>query len=150
MKAFNFRLAPILTMREGKRESALGAYAQSIQECNVIEKEVTELKNDLLTLQDDIAAQRKKSFLPHAELPNQSSILNFKNQISTKEHRLRKAREDKSLKRNQFLEADNALKSVIRLKEKQQSAHLENQLSKEERELNDIINSRFNFNSNLK
>ena len=101
MKAFNFRLAPILTMREGKRESALGAYAHSIQKCNVIEKEITELKNDLLTLQDDIAAQRKKFF--YLTLIAQSELyLNFKNQISTKEQGLRKAREDKSLKEINF------------------------------------------------
>ena len=44
MKAFTFRLEPILTMREGIRKSALGAYAHSIQKCNALEKEISNLK----------------------------------------------------------------------------------------------------------
>ena len=44
MKAFTFRLEPILTMREGIRKSALGAYAHSIQKCNALEKEISNFK----------------------------------------------------------------------------------------------------------
>jgi flagellar biosynthesis chaperone FliJ len=74
----------------------------------------------------------------------------MEDQINSKCQNLQKAKDDEILKRKQFLEADNSLKSVVRLKEKQQIAHIEDQLSKEELEMEDIINSRFNFNSNLK
>ena len=150
MKAFTFRLEPILTMREGIRKSALGAYAHSIQKCNALEKEISNLKKDLLFLQNDISKQRAKLFSPSIDLPNQASVLSLEDQINSKCQNLQKAKDDENLKRKQFLEADNSLKSVVRLKEKQQTAHIEDQLSKEDLEMEEIINSRFNFNSNLK
>ena len=92
----------------------------------------------------------KKSFSPSTDVPNQAAIVNLKKKIDSTNHSIEEAKANENKLRLKFLDADNALKSVSRLKEKQESAHIEEQTSREELALEDVINSRFNFNSNTR
>ena len=47
MKAFSFRLEPILHLREGARKSALTIYAKSIRESQKLENELFTLEQSL-------------------------------------------------------------------------------------------------------
>ena len=150
MKAFSFRLEPILHLREGARKNALASYAKSLIASKELEKKLDSLKQSLGNLQKDISIQRQKSFSPSTDVPNQAAIVNLKKKIDTTNQSFEKAKANENKLRLKFLDADNALKSVSRLKEKQQSAHIEEQISREELALEDVINSRFNFNSNTR
>ena len=62
MKAFSFRLEPILHLREGARKSALTIYAKSIRESQKLENELFTLEQSLEDMKKVISAQRKRKF----------------------------------------------------------------------------------------
>ena len=66
-----------------------------------------------------------------------------KQQILNFHGKLEDAKKIELSKKKIFLAADGSLQSIQRLKDKQSTAHLSSQLKKEERELEDIISSRF-------
>ena len=150
MKAFSFRLEPILLLREGARKNALASYARSIIASKELEKKLDSLNKSLGDLQKDISKQRQKVFSPSTDVPNQAAIVNLNKKIDSTNKSFEEAKANENKLRLKFLDADNALKSVSRLKEKQESAHIEEQTSREELALEDVINSRFNFNSNTR
>jgi flagellar export protein FliJ len=146
MKAFSFRLEPILHLREGARKSALTIYAKSIRESQKLENELFTLEQSLEDMKKVISAQRKRKFQPSSEIPHQASMSNLKDEINSKQKELQHSRHVENQKRDDFISSDNALKSVSRLKQKQQTVHMSDQIRKEELELEDIISSRYTFN----
>lgn len=143
MKAFSFRLESLLQLRESSREKALIGYAKSINARQKIEVELNALNEVLTKLHEDITLQRTSSLEGFTDQSFQNSIDSTKRQILNLHGKLEDAKKIELSKKKIFLAADGSLHSILRLKDKQSTAHLSSELKKEERELDDIISSRF-------
>ena len=143
MKAFSFRLESLLHLRESAREKALVGYAKSIQNRQKIESELKNLEDSLAKLHRDITSRRSSSLEASADQSFQKAVLSLKQNIVDCHAKLEDLKQIELSKKNIFLSADGSLKSIVRLKEKQNLNHISSQLKKEERELDDIISSRF-------
>ena len=143
MKAFSFRLESLLQLREASREKALVGYAKSIKARQKIEVELNDLNEVLTKLHKDITLQRTSSLEGFTDQSFQNSMDSTKQQILNFHGKLEDAKKIELSKKKIFLAADGSLQSILRLKDKQSTAHLSSQLKKEERELDDIISSRF-------
>ncbi len=143
MKAFSFRLESLLQLRESSREKALISYAKSINARQKIEVELHNLNDVLTKLHKDITMQRTSSLEGFTDQSFQNSMDSTKQQILNFHGKLEDAKKIELSKKKIFLAADGSLQSILRLKDKQSIAHLSTQLKKEERELDDIISSRF-------
>ena len=91
----------------------------------------------------DITMQRTSSLEGFTDQSFQNSMDSTKEQILNFHGKLEDAKKIELSKKKIFLAADGSLQSILRLKDKQSSVHLSTQLKKEERELDDIISSRF-------
>ena len=143
MKAFSFRLESLLQLRESSREKALIGYAQSINARQKIEVELNALNEVLTKLHKDITLQRTSSLEGFTDQSFQNSMDSTKQQILNFHGKLEDAKKIELSKKKIFLAADGSLHSILRLKDKQSTSHLSSELKKEERELDDIISSRF-------
>ena len=143
MKAFSFRLESLLHLRESAREKALVGYAKSIQNRQKIESELKHLETSLEKLHRDITSRRSSSLEASADQSFQKAVLSLKQNIVDCHAKLEDFKQIELSKKNIFLSTDSSLKSIARLKEKQNHNHISSQLKKEERELDDIISSRF-------
>lgn len=143
MKAFSFRLESLLQLREDSREKALIGYAKSINARQKIEVELNALNEMLTKLHKDITLQRTSSLEGFTDQSFQNSMDSTKQQILNFHGKLEDAKKIELSKKKIFLAADGSFQSILRLKDKQSIAHISSQLKKEERELDDIISSRF-------
>ena len=86
---------------------------------------------------------------PSKEQSFQKALYSIYIEILDFHKKLEDANKVECSKKGIFLKADSAHKSILRLKDKQNESHVRNQLKKEERELDDIINSRYQFQGNF-
>ena len=149
MKAFTFRLESLLHLRQSAREKALVSYASSIRDREEVEGKLMKLKSSELKINQEISSSRSCHLNQAKEQSFQNALITVKNSILDFHKKLEDAKRVEIAKKSIFLKADSSHKSILRLKDKQNESHVRNQLKKEERELDDIINSRYQFQSNF-
>lgn len=149
MKAFTFRLESLLHLRESAREKALVGYASSIRDRELVEEKLMKLRLSESKINQEISSLRAKHLNPSKEQSFQKALYSIKNEILDFHKKLEDAKKVECSKKGIFLKADSSHKSILRLKDKQNESHVRNQLKKEERELDDIINSRYQFQGNF-
>jgi flagellar export protein FliJ len=143
MRAFNFRLATLLRLREASREKSLLDYAKSIHERQQTEDRLKRASKYVETLEFKLSEKQKLSFnanelealiggLDHAR----SVVTNLSTELSRK-----KTLEES--RRKLFVKKDSESKSLGRLKDRQMNEHIQMEAKKEELELDDVIGARY-------
>lgn len=143
MRAFNFRLATLLRLREASREKSLLDYAKSIHERQQTEDRLKRASEYVETLEFKLSEKQKLSFnanelealiggLDHAR----SIVTNLSTELSRK-----KTLEES--RRKLFVKKDSESKSLGRLKDRQMNEHIQMEAKKEELELDDVIGARY-------
>jgi flagellar export protein FliJ len=143
MRAFNFRLATLLRLREASREKSLLDYAKSIHERQQTEDRLKRASEYVETLEFKLSEKQKLSFnanelealiggLDHAR----SVVTNLSTELSRK-----KTLEES--RRKLFVKKDSESKSLGRLKDRQMNEHIQMEAKKEELELDDVIGARY-------
>ena len=143
MRAFNFRLATLLRLREASREKSLLDYAKSIHERQQTEDRLKRASKYVVTLEFKLSEKQKLSFnanelealiggLDHAR----SVVTNLSTELSRK-----KTLEES--RRKLFVKKDSESKSLGRLKDRQMNEHIQMEAKKEELELDDVIGARY-------
>jgi flagellar export protein FliJ len=143
MRAFNFRLATLLRLREASREKSLLDYAKSIHERQQTEDRLNRASEYVSKLEVKLNEMQKLSFnaseleamiggLDHARsvLRDLSIELSRKKTLEESRRRL-------------FVQKDSESKSLDRLKDRQMSDHVKLEAKKEEQELDDVIGARY-------
>ena len=143
MRAFNFRLATLLRLREASREKSLLDYAKSIHERQQTEDRLKRASKYVEILEFKLSEKQKLSFnanelealiggLDHAR----SVVTNLSTELSRK-----KTLEES--RRKLFVKKDSESKSLGRLKDRQMNEHIQMEAKKEELELDDVIGARY-------
>ena len=143
MRAFNFRLATLLRLREASREKSLLDYAKSIHERQQTEDRLNRASEYVSKLEFKLNEMQKLSFnaseleamiggLDHARsvLRDLSIELSRKKTLEESRRRL-------------FVQKDSESKSLDRLKDRQMNDHVKLEAKKEEQELDDVIGARY-------
>ncbi len=143
MRAFNFRLATLLRLREASREKSLLDYAKSIHERQQTEDRLNRASEYVSKLEVKLNEMQKLSFnaseleamiggLDHARsvLRDLSIELSRKKTLEESRRRL-------------FVQKDSESKSLDRLKDRQMNDHVKLEAKKEEQELDDVIGARY-------
>ena len=143
MRAFHFRLQALLNLREIAREEALTAYAKSIRRRELEEKELAACSDRLEKLRGEIAIRRSEGFTGAEQSAYLRAVSLAKERIQRQRGKLERARRSEEEARTGFLKADGDEKSLTRLKERREEEHFSTELKKEERELEDVISTRY-------
>ena len=146
MKAFGFRLETLLHLRELAKDRAIAEYGKAVSKREAAEKALAEAEVALQDLRKEIGQRRTVGFSGNEQEVFNRSLNLAKDRILNRNAKLEETGRIEVAKRDLYLEADSAYKSLLRLKEKKRDEHIERETKKEERELDDVIGSRFVFN----
>lgn len=143
MKAFRFRLEPVLVLRRQKEEASKAGYAMSVQERVAVERQRDALKMEICALKDRIAETRKGSFSGGMQQ-------GYNNALLENERALEQVGETLF---NAFVNEENALRIYIaskrdrelvdHWKDRQRKEHFQEVIKEEEQEIEDLANARY-------
>lgn len=144
MKKFRYRLEPVLTLRNWEEERARTAYSQALrQETRFVEA----LRAIQARIDADLATWRKEgdaTTLPASEHTQRwrhlQALERERNDIAQKLASARRIREQKM---KLLIDAHRRVQVLDTLKTRQQQAHIAEARRREERELEEIVTSRF-------
>lgn len=143
MKRFRFRLEPVLTIRTWEEERAQTAYGQAMkQELRLAD----ELRGVETRIESGVAEWRAQSSLPGhpADITMRwRHLLTLERERADVAAKLATARRIRDQKMKALVDAHRRVKVLDTLKDRQNQAHLAEQRRREERELDDIVNARF-------
>ena len=143
MRAFNFRLATLLRLREAAREKSLMDYANSIQDRQQTEYRLNRASEYVSSLEFKLYEQQKISFSANeleAMIGGLDHARSVVRDLSTELSRKKSLEESR---RKLFVQRDSESKSLEHLKDRQMNEHIEIEAKKEERELDDVIGARY-------
>ena len=143
MRAFNFKLATLLRLREASREKSLLEYAKSIHERQQTEDRLLRASEYVSTLEFKLNEKQKLSFNSNeleAMIRGLDHARSVVRDLSTELSRKKTLEESR---RKLFVHKDSESKSLERLKDRQMNEHILFEAKKEEQELDDVIGARY-------
>lgn len=143
MRAFNFKLATLLRLREASREKSLLEYAKSIHERQQTEDRLLRASEYVSTLEFKLNEKQKLSFNSNeleAMIRGLDHARSVVRDLSTELSRKKTLEESR---RKLFVHEDSESKSLERLKDRQMNEHIMFETKKEEQELDDVIGARY-------
>lgn len=143
MRAFRFRLDPVLVLRRQKEEASKAGYAVSVQERVEIEGKRDSLKIDICALKDRIAATRRGSFSGGMQQGYNNALLGRERELEHVEKSLFHAfvNEENALRIYMTSKRDREL--VERWRDRQKKEHFQDSIKEEEQETEDLANARY-------
>ena len=143
MKRFRFRLEPVLTIRNWEEERAQTAYGQALkQEMRLAD----ELRGVDTRIEAGLAEWREHASRPGrpAEITQRwRHLLVLERERADAAAKLVSARRIREQKMKLLVEAHRRVKVLDTLRDRQNHLHHAEQRRREERELDDIVNARF-------
>lgn len=143
MKRFRFRLDPVLTVRTWEEERARTAYSQAVaQEMRIVD----ELRTVEARIEAGMAEWRERNTRPGhpSEMTSRwRHLLTLERERSDVAARLITVRRIRDQKMKLLVESHRRVKVLDTLKDRQRQEHLVDQRRREEREIDDIVNARF-------
>ncbi|RME69294.1 MAG: hypothetical protein D6781_08915 [Verrucomicrobia bacterium] len=139
MKAFRFRLEPLITLRNWEEERARVAFGQAIEHERRIQARLQAVETDLeagfRAWEQARIVREKNECWQHLEFlrAERANILGM----------LEEARREREEKARQLMDAHKRLQTLETLKNKRREAHLAEMRRREELELDDIVSARF-------
>ncbi|OIO59375.1 MAG: hypothetical protein COZ46_04570 [Verrucomicrobia bacterium CG_4_10_14_3_um_filter_43_23] len=147
MKKFKFRLHSVLTLREFHAQKAFAKYQRFLQK----RQRLQEIKRNLqIALQGQINNLEKgetERFYAFYEKNFSLIIQDTIAQISNINQTISNAQDEEKKAFQYFLKLKQKVDTLLKLKENQLQKHTALEAKKEEREIEDIINSRHAYNS---
>lgn len=135
MAGFQFRLKPLLQMRERARDQA----AQNYQQATLA---VEQLKQQIVQLESEYEAQRPlqtaadhQTVSPQKVLESQRFQLQIRQQINAMKQKLILVLQESEKRRLALVEAEKEVKSLTKLREKQESEYVASQQAKQQNAL---------------
>ena len=146
MKPFRFSLEAITTLREHDKEAALERYGKAVQQRQAQEKRLKEAKEQIEVMRQSIALCRTEGIIQHAQQEAFMQALKSKEEFRVKtEEVFAQTLTEERRQLDKFLEMKKRLEIILNLKDKRRSSHLSQEMSKEEKEVQDLFNSRYNL-----
>lgn len=143
MKAFRFRLEPILTLRTWEEERARSAYGQALQQ----ERRFIEaVRAAEARIESEVAAWRRESagtIVPDEREHRWRHLLALERERHDLGQKLLSARRLREQKMKLLVDAHRRVRILATLKGQRQQAHMADERRREEKEIDEIVNARF-------
>lgn len=147
MKAFNYRLQSLLEIRDKSREKALEEYGLYVKKRVKIEENCQQIEKQLELARKQLAKEREVNFSAVNQNYYFSSLQNVSKELEQEKELLEEAVLEEDIKKKNFLKAKSEADILEKLKIKKKQQHLYTENLKEEKAIDDIINSRLINNS---
>jgi flagellar export protein FliJ len=143
MRAFRFRLEPILTLRTWEEERARTAYTQALQQ----ERRFVEaLRAAEVRIDAEVTAWRRdceKTIAPDEREHRWRHLLGLERERHDIAQKLISARRLREQKMKLLVDAHRRVRILGTLKAQRHQTHMADQRRREEKELDEIVNARF-------
>jgi flagellar protein FliJ len=143
MKPFKFKLDAVLKLRDFEKQAAHEAYAQAIKRRREIEDGCQYVSENLKKVQSEISSMRQAVFPAAMQQYFFGALQDLQDQLKKLMLELSKAEKAEEKKLNEFLQAKTKVDMLDKLKSKRFEAHFKEELYKEEKEIGDLVNSRY-------
>lgn len=143
MKRFRFRLEPVLTVRNWEEERAKTAYGQALQQERRIAGELRAVEVRIDAGVSEWRAQSARPTHPSERTMRWQHLLSLERERADVAGKLVSARRIREQKMKTLVDAHRRVRVLETLREKQSQAHTADQRRREEREIDDIVNARF-------
>jgi flagellar protein FliJ len=143
VKRFRFRLEPVLTLRNWEEERAKTAYGQALQQEHRIAGELRAVEVRIEAGVAEWRAQTSRPAHPSERTMRWRHLLTLERERADVAGKLLSARRIREQKMKLLVECHRRVKVLDTLKDRQNQAHLADQRRREEREVDDIVNARF-------
>ena len=130
-------------LRESEKQKAYEAYGQAIQARQRVEDAVHRTSNELKDLRARIADLRKSVFPASLQPSFMASLQDGENRLQEHLRQLSEAERQEQEHLDAFLETKHRVDILEKLKEKRQQAHLVELYRQEEKEIEDLVNTRY-------
>ena len=142
MKKFQFRLEALLTLKESKKEKALEAYALALKKRQDLQIAYENKQNTFETLGSNIASARQQPFAPSTQLSFFQNYLRQKDSLEKQKQDLQTASTEEKSRLNEFIQKKKDCDVLAKLKGKKKQQYFADSLRAEEKQIEDIVNSR--------
>lgn len=143
MKPFTFRLEAVLMLRESEKQKAYEAYGMAIQRRRAIEERIMGISQELKDLRARITDLRKSVFPASLQPSFMGALQDGENRLQHQLAELSKAEQFEQKQLNAFLEAKHRGDILEKLKEKRKETHLRELFREEEKEIEDLVHTRY-------
>ncbi len=143
MKAYRFRLESVLTLRNWEEERARTAYAQSLQQER---KFIDQLRAVEQRIETDTATMRGAAAGTAAAADRAARwrhLLTLERERADTTQKLVSARRIREQKMKLLIDAHRRVETLDSLKTRQQQAHAAEAARREEQEVDELVNARF-------
>ncbi len=143
MKRFRFRLEPVLTIRNWEEERAQTAYGQAARQEMRLADELRGVEARIESGVAEWRAQIGRPGHPSDITMRWRHLLTLERERTEVAGKLATARRIREQKMKALVDVHRRVKVLETLRDRQSQAHLAEQRRREERELDDIVNARF-------
>lgn len=143
MKAFKFKLESVKRIRESEEKSALDSYAKAMQKRHVQEEHLERLKTNLREAESLIVSRRKMTVSASDLHADRNATMAIRMQINQAEADLEEYMKAEDTQRETFLQAKSQREILDRLEEKEVLEHEQKVRKEEEKEIEDLVVSRY-------
>ncbi|MCH2155181.1 MAG: flagellar FliJ family protein [Opitutales bacterium] len=142
MRRFNFKLQGFLSLKSNAEEKALDAYARSMQERQLVEQRLDDLKNFFVMTQKQQVERREHGMDAWQFQHDFVALASIRDEIQETENALKEALDKEAAFRTEFLNAKAEREMVDRLRQKKEDEFYEEMRRREELELEEIAMTR--------
>lgn len=135
MANFQFRLQPVIQLRERARDAAAQAYQQGLQAAQQVEQQITTLRTEYESQRPLQKTSINQTVQPQKVLESQRFQHQLGLQIKELQNTLFAVRQEIEKRRLVLVEAEQKLKSLTKLKERRREEYLTNEQAKEQNAL---------------
>ncbi len=142
MKKFRFSLQSVLTLRKIQQEKTLETYAEAVSRSMELHHELMNAVQRQEYLAMLIQEQREASLSASMQQAYAEALEEAEIKSKKLKESLKSAEEEKARKLSEFLQAKQKTEVMVKLRDKEENAFVQEELRNEEKELEDITIAR--------
>jgi flagellar export protein FliJ len=143
MRAFRFRLDPILTLRTWEEERAKAAYGQSLQQENRFAQALREVEARIESAVDIWRREYVRPAPAADRIARWHHLLSLERERADAHQKLLTARRIREQKMKVLVDAHRRVRILENLRTKQKVAHITEGRRRDEKELDELVTARF-------
>jgi len=143
MKPFTFRLEAVQRLRESEMQDAYEAYGVAIQRRMRLENTARGISQELHDLRAHISNLRENVFPASLQPHFMASLQDAEERLESVLKQLSRAEQTEQEKLDLFLQAKARVDILDKLKDKRRDAHMREQYRAEEKEIEDLVSTRY-------
>ncbi len=143
MKAFRFRLHPVLTLRASEENKAQENYARALEAVARAERDLSDARMELERLHEGLESSRARLFRRNDQIIALNAISYQQSICERDAERLAHLKKEAQARLQDLLMAKREHEVLLRLRSKQQTQHLREAERQEQLVVDDLVMARF-------